>query len=343
MPPTYKIVSIFCLSFFFLPLSHAKETNPVQNNGIGIYIDQDLFVPFTNEDRDYTMGFAVEFFWEKEKGLYPFDNLVRQTGELLGLSGSDNNIVYSFMLGTLAYTPDDLSNPKPIYNDRPYSSLIYFSNKRVRADDKNAIAAEVLLGVLGTNFSRNAQSGFHSRYRQIAGTTTPVEPRGWSNQISNGGELTMRLRFSNSRLQYSKAGLWDIASTYGLSLGFQTNISAALAIRFGNIKSKFWSLPYDPVSRGNFLPDTPGSEWYFWSAFRAHLIGYDALLQGQFKSSEVEYTAAEIEPLVYDGAFGLTMGFKKSQLTFAANVKSSDLKHISRQQVWGSINYLHYF
>jgi len=339
---TYRTIFVFCLSFFLLPLSHAKETSPVQNNGIGIYIDQDLFVPFTNEDRDYTMGFAVEFFWEKDKGLYPFDNLVRQAGELMGLSDSDN-IVYSFMLGTLAYTPDDLSNPQPIYNDRPYSSLIYLSNKRVRADDKNAIAAEVLFGVLGTNFSRNAQSAFHSQYRQIAGTTSPVEPRGWGNQISNGGELTMRLRFSNSRLQFSRAGLWDIASTVGLSLGFQTNASVALAIRFGSIKSKFWSLPYDPVSRGNFLPGRPVSEWYFWSAFRTHLIGYDALLQGQFKSSEVKYTSAEIEPFVYDGAFGLTMGFKKSQLTFAANMKSSDLKHISRQQVWGSINYLHYF
>jgi len=342
MPLINRIILVFCLSFFYPPLSHAKETNPVQNNGIGIYIDQDLFVPFTNEDRDYTMGFAIEFFWQKDKGLYPFDNLVRQAGELMGLSDSDN-IVYSFMLGTLAYTPDDLSNPQPIYNDRPYSSLIYLSNKRVRADDKNAIAAEVLFGVLGTNFSRNAQSGFHSQYRQIAGTTSPVEPRGWGNQISNGGELTMRLRFSNSRLQFSKAALWDIASTVGLSLGFQTNASVALAIRFGNIKSKFWSLPYDPVSRGNFLPGRPGSEWYFWSAFRTHLIGYDALLQGQFKSSEVKYISAEIEPFVYDGAFGLTMGYKKSQLTFAANVKSSDLKHISRQQVWGSINYLYYF
>ena len=332
---------IFCFLIFTIFYSTLHAEQPTQ--GIGIYIDQDLFVPFTNEDRDYTMGVAFEFFWAKKKGLYPFDNLVRQTAKLLGMKDSDNNIVYSFMLGTLAYTPDDLADTQPIYNDRPYSSLIYLSNKRVRADDRNAIAAEVLLGIIGTNFSRDAQSGFHSLYREIAGTVEPVEPRGWSHQISDGGELTMRLRLSNSRLQFSHPGLWDITSTVGLSLGFQTNASLGLAIRLGDINSKFWSLPHDPVTRGNFLPDEPKSEWYFWSAMRAHLVGYDALLQGQFKHSDVTFGSDEIEHLVYDGALGLTIGFDKSQLTVSANMKSSDLKITNRKQVWGSINYLYYF
>ena len=341
MRSTLSKTFVFCLLSFtlFHSIAYAEQ----QESGIGIYFDQDLFVPFTNEDRDYTMGVAFEFFWAKDKGIYPFDNIVRQTAELLGMKDSDKNIVYSFMLGTLAYTPDDLANPQPIYNDRPYSSLIYLSNKRVRADDKNAIAAEVLIGLIGTNLARDAQSGFHSLYRDIAGTDEPVEPQGWAHQISNGGELTLRLRLSNSRLQFSDPGLWDLTTTVGLSLGFQTNASLGLAFRLGNIKSKFWSLPYDPVSRGNFLPDAPKSEWYFWSAFRAHLIGYDALLQGQFRHSDVEFSSDDIEHIVYDGGLGLTLGFDKSQLTISANAKSSDLKLTPRRQVWGSINYLYYF
>ena len=331
------------ISTLFLSLSYAEETNLDQDRGIGIYIDQDFFIPFTNEDRDYTMGLAFEFFWAKEKGLYPLDNLVRKAGKLLGIKNSENNIVYSFMLGTIAFTPDDLANPLPIYNDRPYSSLVYLSNKRVRADDRNAVAAEVLLGLLGTNLSRDAQSGFHSLYRDLAGTLEPVEPRGWSHQISNGGELTMRLRLSNSRLQFSNPGHWDIATTVGLSLGFQTNAELALALRLGDIKSQFWSLPFDPVNRGNFLPASARNEWYLWTALRTHLVGYDALLQGQFKHSDVKFTSDEIEHFVYDGAVGLTFGFKHSQLTLSANTKSADLKLSSRRQVWGSINYLYHF
>ena len=337
-PATLLFFCSFIL-IFFQHIAHAEQ----QHSGIGIYLDQDLFVPFTNEDRDYTMGIAFEFFWTKDKGLYPLDNLVRQTAELMGIENFDENIVYSFMLGTLAYTPDDLSDTQPIYDDRPYSSLIYLSNKRVRADDKNALAVEMLLGIIGSNLSREVQTAFHSFYRNIAGTIEPVEPKGWSHQISDGGELTVRLRLSRSRLQFSNPGLWDIATTVGFSLGFQTNISASAAVRLGNIKSKFWSLPYDPVSRGNFLPDPHKDEWYFWSSFRAHLVGYDALLQGQFRHSDVKFSSDEIERLVYDGGLGLTFGFEKSQLTISANTKSSDLKLTSRRQVWGSINYLYYF
>ena len=329
----------FLIIALFHPISSASE----DDRGIGIYLDQDFFVPFTNEDRDYTMGIAFEFFWEKDNGLYPFDNLVRQAAELLGMKESDENIIYSFMFGSLAYTPDDLSDTQPIYNDRPYSSLIYLSNKRVRANDKNALAAEILLGVIGTNFARSTQSKFHSIYRDLADSNEPVEPRGWGHQISNGGELTARLRLSNSLLQLSSPGRWDIATTTSLSLGFQTNMSASVAFRLGDIKSHFWSIPYDPVSRGNFLPDTPKKEWYLWTALRSHLVGYDALLQGQFKQSDVKYTAGEIERWVHDGALGLTFGLGKSQLTLSANLKTPDLKIANRNQVWGSINYLYYF
>lgn len=339
----WKVLYIIILVNLFHSVSHAEETNLDKGSGIGIYIDQDLLVPLTNEDRDYTMGVAIEFFWAKEKGLYPLDGLVKKAGEWLGIKDTGNDIVYSFMLGSLAYTPDDLSDTKPIYDDRPYSSLIYLSNKRVRADEKNALAAEVLIGLLGTNISRDAQSAFHRFYRQVAGTKEPVEPRGWSHQISDGIELTMRLRLTNSRLLYSSPGSFDISSTTGLSLGFQTNANFGLAFRLGNIKSRFWSLPFDPVTRGNFLPSKPKSEWYFWTAARAHLVGYDALLQGQFKPSTVRYSADEIERLVYDGAIGLTLGFDESQFSISANAKTSDLKNTSRLQVWGSINYLLHF
>ena len=330
------------LFHLYLPLAHAGQID----RGIGIYFDQDLLVPLLNEDRDYTMGIAVEFFWAKEEGLYPLDNLVRHAGSWLGLKNSDSNIAYSFMLGTVNYTPDDLSASEPLLNDRPYSSLIYLSNKRVRADANNAVAAEVLLGILGTNVAKVAQQKLHGWWRSATNSDEPVDPQGWAHQISNGGELTTRIRFSNSRLQsrFSRPGRWDVATNWGLSLGYQTNANIGIAIRAGSIKSPFWSLPFDPVNRGNFLPSTPKREWYVWSALRTHLIGYDALLQGQFRNSDVTYSADQIERLVYDGAVGLTIGGKESQVTFSVNAKSSELKSTDRRRhYWGSVNYLFHF
>lgn len=328
------------LSFTILSV-HAEP----QDRGLAIYMDQDLFVPFSNEDRDYTMGMAFEFFWEKDKGLYPFDNLIKKAGQWLGISDKDNDIVDSFMLGTLAYTPDNLSDSQPIFNDRPYASLIYLSNKRVRADSERALATEFLLGIIGTGFAREVQTEFHAWYRSLNDSDEPVKPLGWDHQISDGGELTMRFRLTNSRLhtKLSVPGTVDVSSTIGLSLGFQTNASASVAVRLGNIKSRFWSLPFDPVNRGNFVPSRARNEWYFWSAMRALVVAYDALLQGQFRDSDVEYSADEIERLVYDGGSGFTWGFEKSQLTISVNAKSSDLKVMSRKQVWGGVHYILHF
>jgi len=100
---------------------------------------------------------------------------------------------------------------------------------------------------------------------------------------------------------------------------------------------------YDPVNRGNFVPSEAKHEWYLWSAFNARLVGYDSLLQGQFKESDVTYSYNELERVVYDGGVGLTLGFFSSQLAFSANVKSSVFKLISRHQVWGGVNYIYYF
>lgn len=343
-----RVFFYFMLFTFFNASLHADDENSNQTSGIGIYIDQDLLVPFTNEDRDYTMGVAVEFFWAKDKGLYPLDGLVKTAGEWLGIEESDNDIIYSFMLGTLAYTPDDLADSQPIYNDRPYSSLIYLSNKRVRTDGKNALAAEVLLGLMGSKLPGEFQAAFHSMYRDVADldpTEDPVEPKGWRHQISDGGELTLRLRLTNSRLQetLSIPNRFDVTTTMGLSLGFQTNANLGFAMRLGKLRSPFWSLPYDPINRGNFVPSKAEDEWYFWSAFNARFIGYDALLQGQFRHSDVKFSYDEIEHVVYDGGIGLTLGFDESQFTISANMKSSDLKLTTRKQVWGSINYLYYF
>ena len=337
----FLTLSVFTIFNLFLSAAHADQSD----GGIGLYVDQDLLVPLSNEDRDYTMGMALEFFWAKEKGLYPLDDLVHSASKWLGMDDSNSDIVYSFMLGSIVYTPDDLSDSLPIFDDRPYSSLIYLRNKRVRTDHEKALAAEMSIGLLGTNVAKAIQTQLHTVYRGASGSDEPVDPQGWSHQISDGGELTMRLRLSGSLLQpdFSRKGQWDVTTSYGLALGYQTNLNVGIAARAGSIKSPFWSLPFDPVNRGNFSPSAPKQEWYVWSALRSHLIIYDALLQGQFRDSDVQFSSDQIERVVFDGAVGLTMGFEKSQFTFSVNAKSADLKFMSRRQVWGGLNFLFHF
>jgi len=339
-----KAIASLVIVLFISPPDCLAQISSPDEWGVGLYIDQDLVVPLFNEDRDYTMGIAAEFFWpDKKAGLYPLDGYLRQIGQWLGLHKEQDKIVRSFMLGSITYTPDDLANPEPIYNDRPYASLLYLSNKHIRANRTNAVGLDFQLGLLGTPISGQIQTTLHRFWRETTGSSTPVKPEGWEHQISQGGELTMRIRFNNSQLLFEDRSTWDIAGSGGVALGYQTNVSLGIAARLGKLASPSWTLPFDPVNRGNFLPSLVGSEWYGWAAYRLRLVGYDALLQGQFRDSDVTFTWDEIEHVLHEGGIGFTFTYRPLQFTLAINGKSPELKNglDHRNHVWGGISILY--
>jgi hypothetical protein len=321
-----------------LLLAMPGEARPLHDRGVGVYFDQDLFTPGFNEDRDYTTGLAVEFFWQTE-GLYPLDRFVEWMGGQLGLHAEDAYIERSFILGSVNFTPDDLSARRPLFDDRPYASLLYLGNKRVYANDVSALGIEMRIGVLGTGLAREVQRGLHRAWRDLTDSTSPVDPKGWSHQISNGGEPTLGFRVAYAERLAGSPGRWDLAGTTSASLGYQTNASLGLSLRSGRIASPVWTLPYDPINRGSFLPSLAGDEWYLWAAYRARLVAYDALLQGQFRDSDVTFNNSDLRHVVHDAGVGLTLSYKPVQVTFAISGKTSELKarNADRNHAWGGV------
>ncbi|WP_126452493.1 lipid A deacylase LpxR family protein [Sulfuriflexus mobilis] len=331
-----------CLFSAGLLLTHTTGmAQPVHDRGVAFYFDQDLFTLGLNQDRDYTTGIAVEFFWQGE-GLYPMDRLVRWTGQQLGLHAEGAFTERSFMLGSVNYTPDNLSASTPLPDDRPYASLIYLSNKRVYADEDSALGIDMRIGVLGTGIAREVQQGLHRAWRNLANDTQPVDPKGWSHQISNGGEATLGLRLAYAERLTGAPGHWDLTGTGSASLGYQTNASIGLSLRGGHISSPVWTLPYDPINRGNFLPSLSGDEWYLWAAYRARAVAYDALLQGQFRDSDVTFNNSDLRHVVHDAGVGLTLSYKPVQVTFSINGKTSELNvgNADRNHLWGNVSFM---
>ncbi len=306
--------------------------------GLGIYSDQDLLLPLVNEDRDYTMGLGIEVF-EEDDGFYPFETPLKQVGRWFAIRDVDHRVRRSYLLGSVNYTPDDLSAEAPLRDDRPYASVLYLANKRVLADRRQAIGVELQVGLLGTYVAREIQRRLHRAWRDATGDAEPVDPRGWGNQISHGGEPTLRLRVAHSRYLAGQPGRWDLAGTLDLSLGYQTNASAGLALRAGLLGSPFWSLPYDPINRGNFVPAFGDDELYLWGALRGRAVAYDALLQGQFRDSPVTYGGEDLRRLVLDAGLGVTGSWRGVQLTVAANLKTAELARGQgdRTHWWGGI------
>lgn len=305
--------------------------------GIGVYFDQDMFVPGANDDRDYTMGIGLEVF-QDQGPLYLMGDLLKRLDPLVGFDRRCGRVYRSFLVGAVTYTPDDIGDPEPIFDDRPYASLIYLANKQVVADDGRALGVELMVGALGLNIANQVQTHLHRWYRDVSGASEPVDPEGWEHQISDGGEPTLRLRLSDSR-RFAHGDHWDLAHSWDLNLGFQTNAGIGLSGRVGDLNSPFWSTPYDPINRGNFVPAMKGDELYVWAAGRLRGVAYDALLQGQFRSSEVTVDRDDMRRLVWEAGVGITRGWSGFQLTFSINAKAGDtrLDEAPDEHFWGGL------
>lgn len=305
--------------------------------GVGLYFDQDMFVPATNKDRDYTMGLGIEFFGD-DGPLYLLGDLLDRFDALSGLDRRCGRIYQSYLLGAQAFTPDDIGNDQPILDDRPYASLIYLSNKKVVADDRRALGLELTVGLLGLSVAEQVQTALHGWVRDRRGSDEPVDPAGWRYQVSNGGEPTLRLRLADSQ-RFAGGDNWDLAHGWDLNLGFQTNAGIGLSGRTGRLRSPFWSVPFDPINRGNFVPVANGDELYGWAAGRVRAVAYDALLQGQFRDSTVTVPSDQVRRLIWEFGAGITGSVSGYQITLSVNAKAGDthLAGAPDNHVWGGL------
>lgn len=313
------------------------STAPTGQRGYSLYFDQDLFVPGTNEDRDYTMGLGIEVF-EEQGPLYLLGDVIDTVGPLLGLDKRTGRIHQSWFFGSVTYTPDDIGDPDPILDDRPYASLLYLANKQVVADHDQVIGIEVMVGALGLDVAEQVQTTLHGWARNWGDDSEPEDPEGWRHQISDGGEPTLRLRVARSHL-LGEGDAWDLASGWDANLGFQTNASIGLSARYGDKRSPFWSIPYDPINRGSFVPSLKHDELYLWTAGRLRGVGYDALLQGQFRDSDVTVDYDDMRKLVWEAGVGVTKAWPGLQVTFAINAKAGDTRLDSApdEHIWGGL------
>ncbi len=115
--------------------------------------------------------------------------------------------------------------------------------------------------------------------------------------------------------------LWfDAKLTGDATFGYQITASTGAEVRFGLIGTPFWMSVRPPITlgpEGGPLPQhrVPcGIEVYWWASFRARLVAYDALLEGQFRYSAVRVAA---EPLVAEFETGLALNIWAIRMTWA--------------------------
>ena len=296
-------------------------------SGFALAVEQDrLFNPW-NEDRNYTMGvgfgFAGELGYDKDPVFTPWRltallPLIREglDRSLLGIGciykrmrAGTGMSEYSWTFGTTAFTPDDLANPDPILDDRPYASLMFLSTRRVRVDARDeawALSSDFTLGVLGLGVAEAVQTWIHE------GNTSDV-PMGWKNQISEGGELTGMYGLKYQRRPrsvndwFSSDDFLQLEWTWhGLGqLGYYVAAEAGFSVRAGRFQSEFWQWASNPLNSQNeaLRALKQDCEYFAFAALRGRGVHHNSLLEGQFRESVVTVDA---EPWIAEGEAGLS-------------------------------------
>ena len=319
--------------------------------GWAFQFDNDLFTPLGTDDRDYTGGAAISFGGRRARdhalSLHPalatIDRLVGVSRHHEAAAGYGG---HSMQIGLVAFTPGNVASTSPQYDDRPYANLLFMANSRysVREDFDTLFQSQFTVGVLGTPVAELLQKGIHE-------ITQSTKPRGYSHQVSNGGEPT--LRYAISRRSILHQGLawgnrFELTSGVEASAGFLTEMSGSLSLRLGRIYSPWWTFSpafgaYVPASQPaasdmKTLLAPPDS--YFWATATIRLRAYNAFLQGQYAHSEVTFHRDELNVLIPELSVGFTTtvgGFWR--LAYSMHLQANEIRHGpgARNVVWAGI------
>lgn len=331
-----------------------------------IHLDQDLFAPH-NEDRNYTMG--LRFAWAGEDAQHQMLNTFGLLERLDGMTGLEHGAAgqktgHAVAFGNSAFTPDELRAREPIFDDRPYASLLYAASSTVVVDDRNRDAArgsKLVIGVLGLSISEWVQTKIHVVNRSISGGETPYDPKGWHNQISDGGELTAMYQRSWMRRIPTSSPSLDGAASCDVSLGYYTAASCGVVGRWGKLEEgdAFWTMLEDanPQADASSLMWLAGDnnhvlladratpprlrEWYVLAGVRTRVIGYNELLQGGFRQSAHTLSSGDLERIVHEISIGMNLTFGSYRRWMFTCVRRSAEHRLEqrRSHAWCGINY----
>ncbi len=310
-----------------------------------LHSDNDLFA-LTHKDRDYTAGVSVTLTDAVPLADRREVRCARASRACTRARLPAPIRATAHEFGLLLFTPRNLAAAQPLTDDRPYASLLYAARSTLRHDPLREVAYQstVTIGLLGLQLAEQVHRSVHA----ALGATLPM---GYGHQISNGGEPTFRYALSRYRLL--AAGRFG-AERYALrldttvSVGFLTEVNAALALRWGNRPASWWESFADegdyagqPVIAESALSSRRRRTFAFTAGVKLRGRLYDAFLQGQFRHSDVAYTSSAVEHVLAEAWLGVDVFFDdRLRLSYVVRRQTKELAvgEGSRAFTWAGLS-----
>lgn len=252
----------------------------------------------------------------------------------------------------LVYTPDRIDTADVQTDDRPYASLIAVTVSRTSVGGAALDRlwwSDLSVGLLGVSLAGDVQRLIHRTRRWMTGNAVPVDPLGWPNQISAGGEPTALYRVGHQRRLAGDGGLgrrkhWQVVGAVEGGLGYQTAAAASISARAGWFTSEFWEFPRGVASPavGQQVrhPGLPRWDLFGFAVLRPRVVAYDAMLQGQFRDSVHTVTPRRLLG-EWEGGVGISIPARAFQLHVVVQLaqgRTSDyVGPRARAYTWGTV------
>lgn len=298
--------------------------------------DNDLFSPIQN-DRDYTAGVAIAYSGDGLQGDWNLTGRSLNAIDALFLpEGTSDQGPGALEFGVYGFTPEEISSSPVIEDDRPYSSLVYLSSSRSQSiqGSDNTWTSTLTIGVLGLDIFENGQNLVHE-------IIDSPKAEGWRHQISDGGELTARYSLAYHSPLGNRSGDNQWKSTFFGSVGYLTEVGAALVFRDGLISSPSERFNPELSTYGegvSGLNSGRSNESYFWGGIAAKVRIYNAFLEGQFRDSEHTISRSQLNIGLLEAWAGYTHSFLDAyKFSYVLRAQSSEIKEGKgdRTLLWG--------
>lgn len=316
-----------------------------EERGVAIHLDNDVFSG-VGSDRDYSWGATLTFGSPKPGRVFaPVDRMRKSLASLLP-EREVAAVSRASQVGIIAMTPDDLKTAEAQSQDRPYANLAYLTSSELRIDEtgNRSQFTSLTLGILGTDVAEGIQRAIH----EVQGG---VVPNGWSHQISDGGEPTARFVHAGQWLlgdtEAAAGGLRQVKLTLAGSAGYLTEASAAISMRWGQFHTPWWTFNPElgdystaPIAPINGFGIGASPEIYGFIGARVKARAYNALLQGQFRHSDVRVASDNLARFQAEAWAGVTSEFSQWRVTYSVHVASREItpEPAARTLVWASLS-----
>jgi lipid A 3-O-deacylase len=276
--------------------------------GFSLTVENDLFF---HTDDDYSHG--TELAWIDD---------ARPTG--------GNLLRTSYGLNQLMYTPMDITIATNQPNDREWcGTMSVFMETWKKAERNEKVRQRWEIGVLGPDaHCEESQKIVHK-------WVGSAEPMGWDNQMPDEPMLNYYMERHHFLNGIGEQEGWQVTceAVYGGTLG-TTFINAE-----GGVLAKAgWNIP-DFMSGGIVPKGGRPSRWFVYAFGELDCIYvlHNATLGKSFFRDRDPGQEQTLEPLVGEGTYGVSAGYRKMALVYTSNHRTAEYDGQPKATDWGMI------